>query len=150
MNFKFTFFFGAISLLSSCGNQQQESKTNKPSAETSLVNCYRYINNKDTIILKTIYINGFVTGTLVYNFYEKDKNKGTIQGKMTGDILFADYSFSSEGIQSVRPIAFRKIGENFIEGYGETENTNGKTFFKDRDSLNFAHSIVLKPYDCKK
>jgi hypothetical protein len=114
------------------------------------MNCYRYIHNRDTVLLNTIYINGSVTGTLVYNFYEKDKNKGTIQGKMTGDILFADYSFSSEGIQSVRPITFRKIGENFIEGYGETENTNGKTFFKDPDSLNFAHSIVLKPYDCKK
>ena len=149
MNLKFTFFFGAISLLIACANQQQETKTSKLPTETSLTNCYRYINNKDTVLLNTTYVNGFISGTLVYNFYEKDKNKGTIQGKMTGDILFADYSFNSEGVQSIRPLAFKKIGGNFVEGFGETINTNGKAFFKNKDSLNFNHSIVLKPFDCK-
>lgn len=135
-------------MLSSCVNSQQEAKTNKPSTETSSTNCYRYINNKDTVMLKTVDTNGLVTGTLTYNFYEKDKNKGTIKGKIAGDMLFADYTFSSEGVESVRPVAFKKTGANLMEGYGETENINGKTIFKNRDSLSFAHSIVLKPYDC--
>ncbi len=49
---------------------------------------------------------------------------------MTGELLIADYSYNSEGIQSVRQIAFKKTGKTFIEGYGETETKNGKTIFK--------------------
>lgn len=93
--------------------------------------------------------NGLVTGTLMYNFYEKDKNTGTIEGKIDGDILFADYTFNSEGVKSVRPVAFKVTGNQFIEGYGETEENNGKMSFKNKDSLNFDHSITLAPFDCE-
>ena len=69
---------------------------------------------------------------------------------MNGEILFADYTFNSEGMQSVRPVAFKKTRENFIEGYGETEIKNGKTTFKNKDSLNYTHSFLLMPFDCEK
>lgn len=150
MHLKLIAFFGVISFFSSCADRQQSSKTNEITEETKSINCYRYINNRDTVILRTNLINGVMTGTLQYKFYEKDRNLGTIQGKMIGDILFADYSFSSEGTTSRRPVAFKKIGENFVEGYGETQNINGKEVFKNTDSLDFTHSIVLQPYDCGK
>ena len=134
----------------SCGSQPQESKENIPSTNASPLVCYRYIDKADTIILKTIYVNGFVTGTLVYNLYQKDKYSGTIQGQMKGELLIADFSFFSEGVKSVRQVAFKKKGKNFIEGYGETEDKNGKTTFKNIDSLNFTHSIVLREVDCEK
>ncbi len=149
MNFKLTFFSIAIVLLSACDHPKQESKTSQPVAQTNITTCYRYIHNRDTVLLNTIYTNGLVTGTLLYNFYEKDKNQGTIKGKITGDTIFADYTFQSEGVKSVRQVAFKKVGENLMEGYGETENSNGKTVFKNMDSLSFTHSIELKPYNCK-
>ncbi|HEV8082519.1 MAG TPA: hypothetical protein VGP55_04920 [Chitinophagaceae bacterium] len=150
MNWRFTFLFGLIYLLFSCNNHQKESAINKTSGKKNPLNCYRYINNKDTIILKVVDVNGFMTGTLVYNFYEKDKNMGTIQGEIKDETLFADYSFSSEGVQSVRPVAFKKEGEDLLEGYGETENQNGKLRFKNIESLDFTHSIKLRPFDCEK
>jgi hypothetical protein len=150
MTLKYLILLWPIGLLISCNNQPQESKVSIPSSKTSPLNCYKYINSNDTIILKTIYINGFVTGTLVYNLYQKDKNMGTIQGQMKGELLIADYSFISEGVQSVRQVAFKKHGKTFIEGYGETEYKKGKTTFKNIDSLDFNHSIVLSGIDCDK
>jgi hypothetical protein len=150
MHLKSIAFFGVITVFFSCADQQQSSKTNETDEETTSISCYRYIHTRDTVILRTTLINNIITGTLEYKFYEKDHNQGTIQGKMNGDILFADYSFNSEGMASRRPVAFKKIGKNFVEGYGETQNINGKEVFKNADSLDFSHSIVLQPYDCGK
>lgn len=150
MTLKISFFLCAINCIVSCGSQPQKSKENIPSTNAGSLVCYRYISNTDTVILKTIYVNDSVTGTLVYNFYQKDKYSGTIQGQMKGELLIADFTFFSTGVKSVRQVAFKKKGKNFIEGYGETEDKNGKTTFKNIDSLNFTHSIVLVQADCKK
>ncbi|MCW3089205.1 MAG: hypothetical protein JWP81_274 [Ferruginibacter sp.] len=144
---RLSFFLLAVSVCCSCNNQTGEPKTQPGKA--SAFNCYNYINKKDTVILKTILVGGFITGTLVYNFYEKDKSQGTIQGQMKGDLLIADYTFNSEGIQSKRQIAFKKMGDKFIEGYGEAEDRNGKMAFKNLDSLNFDHTTILNKVDCK-
>lgn len=139
-----------VGLLISCNNQHQKPKENSPSTGSDSLNCYVYVRHLDTIILKTTDVNGIVTGTLVYNLYQKDKYMGTIRGEMKGDLLIADYSFFSEGVKSVRQVAFKKHGKSFIEGYGDTEDINGKTAFKNTDSLNFKTSIVLGKVDCKK
>jgi hypothetical protein len=149
MNLKPVFLLAIACIVFSCNNQRQQSATNEKPGESNLLNCYQYINNNDTIILKTVNVKGFITGTLVYNLYEKDKNKGTIQGSMKGDVLIADYTFFSEGMKSVRQVAFKKIGSNFIEGYGDVEDKNGKMIFKNPDSLTFSKSVILRPFDCK-
>jgi hypothetical protein len=150
MTLKFLIFLYAISFIVSCDSQRQESKENIASTNAAPLVCYRYIDKADTVILKTIYVNDSVTGTLVYNLYQKDKYSGTIQGQMKGDLLIADFTFFSTGVKSVRQVAFKKKGKNFIEGYGETEDKNGKTTFKNIDSLNFIHPILLREFDCEK
>jgi hypothetical protein len=150
MTLKILILTGAISSIVSCNSQRQKSKVDMPSTEkTSLLNCYRYINKLDTVILKTTHVNDSVTGTLVYNFYQENKYSGTIQGVMKGEVLIADFTFFFTGVKSVRQVAFKKKGKNFIEGYGETEVKNGKTTFKNIDSLKFTHSIVLLQDDCE-
>ena len=149
MNLKSAFLAAITCIVFSCNNQQQQSATNEKPDENNLLNCYRYINNNDTINLKTVNVKGFITGTLVYNLYEKDENKGTIQGSMKGNVLIADYTFFSEGMKSVRQVAFKKIGSNFIEGYGDVEDKNGKMIFKNPDSLTFSQSVILKAFDCR-
>jgi hypothetical protein len=150
MKWKYAFFPAILSFFFSCNNGQQDVHEKKSPAVKSELNCYRYIKNKDTVILKIKTENDLVNGTLIYNLYEKDKNTGTIDGKMDGEILLADYTFNSEGTTSVRPVAFKKSGNNFIEGFGETENKNGKAAFKNKDSLHFDHSFILIPFDCNK
>ncbi|MEP6700924.1 MAG: hypothetical protein ABJA85_06400, partial [Bacteroidota bacterium] len=75
-------------------------------------------------------------------------NSGIIRGQMRGNLLIADYSFSSEGFPSSRPVAFKKVGEDFVEGFGETEGKNGYFVFKNADSLDFTHSFALHPFEC--
>lgn len=139
-----------ISLVLSCNDQQKAPTPEKVSPKTSSIDCYRYIKNNDTVVLKIKDLNGFVTGSLVYKLDQKDKNTGTIDGKMKGGLLIADYSFFSEGVKSVRQIAFKKKGNTFIEGYSESEEKNGKIIFKNAYALDFTHSMVLTAYDCEK
>ena len=151
MTLKILILTGVISFIVSCNSQRQKSKEDMPSANgTSLLNCYRYINKLDTVILKTTDVNGVVTGTLVYNFFQENKYSGTIQGVMKGDVLIADFTFFFTGVKSVRQVAFKRKGKNFIEGYGETEVKNERTAFKNIDSVKFTHSIVLLQGDCGK
>lgn len=131
-------------LFASCNSPKEEhDKTSSPKEEpkeSSLVKCYSYATAADTVMLKVVYVGTSVSGTLVYSLKEKDKNKGTILGTMRGDILVADYTFMSEGVQSVRKVAFKKDGNMFVEGYGDFTNT---------DSLNFNSSIKLAEIGCK-
>lgn len=99
-------------------------------------------------MLKTKLVNGTITGELAYNFYQKDKNAGTIHGNMKNDILLAYYTFRSEGVESIRQVAFKKMGANFIEGYGDAETRDGRSTFRNIGSLDFTAGIILKPYDC--
>ena len=150
MKWKYGLFGAIFTLFFSCNNNQNDNNEKKPAEVKDEWNCYHYMKNKDTVILKVKTVNGLVKGTLIYNLYEKDKNRGTIDGRIEGEILLADYTFNSEGTTSIRPVAFKKSGNNFIEGFGETENKNGKEAFKNIDSLNYDHSFMLVPFDCDK
>lgn len=151
MSLRPSIFLVIIVLFSSCNNQKTSpSSITKSPIKPHPLNCFRYAHNRDTIILKTIAVNGFITGTLVYNFYQKDKNTGTIQGQMKGDLLIADYKFHAEGVLSVRQVVFKKEASTFIEGYGETTTINDKTIFKNIAKLNFSDPIILTEIDCEK
>ena len=145
-----------VILLASCNarnnkNNDVENAESKSSSEqtSSLVNCYRYTSEFDTVTLKLIHVGTSITGTLVYNLKEKDKNKGTIQGAMSNDVLVANYTFMSEGVQSVRQVAFKLQGNTFTEGYGDSFEKDGKVVFKDVDALNFTSQIKLQEVACQ-
>lgn len=118
-------------------------------AKPSPAKCYQYADALDTISLTVIHLDSVITGTLAYRLKEKDKNDGTIQGKMVADLLIADYTFMSEGVWSTRPVAFKLENGSFIEGYGETVIENGKTSFKDIRSLKYDSNTKLVEYTCK-
>ena len=117
------------------------------SAQTA-PSCYQNINGKDTVLLSISGEAITVTGLLSYNYYEKDKSSGDIQGNMYGDTLIGEYSFQSEGTTSVREVAFLKRDDTFVEGYGDVEEKDGKMVFKNRSSLKFT-GHPLKKVDCK-
>ena len=113
--------------------------------------CYSRIIKKDTISM-SLNINGeeLSSGELRYNFYEKDKNEGTLVGEIKGDTLFAEYTFMSEGVSSVRQVVFLKKGDAYIEGYGDLVDDNkGKVTFKDVKQLKFDSNAVLSKVNCE-
>lgn len=89
-----------------------------------------------------------VNGTLSYNITGKDKNEGTIVGNMKGDTLIADYTFSSEGVSSVREVVFLQKDGAFIEGYGDVTDSNDKVTFLDKKKLKFDAKNTLIKSDC--
>jgi hypothetical protein len=112
--------------------------------------CYSYNKNKDYVMLKITIIDNKVTGDLVYEYYEKDKNSGKINGVIKGDTLFADYTFMSEGLTSLREVAFLIKQNELVEGYGAVEEKEGKTIFKDKSTLEFNNTMVLKKIECNR
>lgn len=110
--------------------------------------CYAKMNNKDTVQLRISMNGSAVTGSLVYKIYEKDSNKGQLQGTLHGDTLIADYTFQSEGSESVREVAFLIKDSSATEGYGKVQEKNGRMVFTKPSALTFGKSMVLKQVPC--
>lgn len=154
MSIKFNSLLVGTLFLFSCNNEGNVTDESKDADSTAVKisgdkNCYQFINNRDTVTLNTVNENGSISGFLSYSYFEKDKSSGPISGKMEGDLLVADYMFESEGTKSVRQVAFKKSGDTFLEGYGDLEERDGKTYLKNTDSLDFSHSNPLKKVKCK-
>ncbi|MDQ8004744.1 MAG: hypothetical protein REI64_08100 [Pedobacter sp.] len=111
--------------------------------------CYTYIKGRDTAQLTLITTGVVSTGELNYKWFEKDRNMGSIEGEMRGDTLVANYTFNSEGKKSVRQVVFLKKGDQFLEGFGEVEEKDGKTQFKDLKRVDFSNPIVFERVACK-
>lgn len=144
----------AITVFTSCqSNTSEQNTADNAAIDTNIVpsapqECYTYINNRDTASLTIMTSGNITTGELSYNLYEKDKNKGIIKGEMRGDTLVAEYTFSSEGTESIRQVAFLKKGTQLLEGYGQVEEKDGKMHFKDLRTLSFGKAIVFTKTDC--
>ena len=110
--------------------------------------CYENYANKDTVKLQVMTYENKVTGTLQIKLFNKDENKGTFIGKMRGDTLIADYIFMSEGIRSIRQIAYLKRNKTLIEGYGNVVAKDGKMVFKNIATLNFKDITPLIEVSC--
>ena len=54
-----------------------------------------------------------------YNLYEKDSNKGIIEGEVRGDTLMLNYIFNAEGRESTRQVVMLKKANQLIEATGE-------------------------------
>ncbi len=133
----------------SCNNNKTADKTPETTKPSTSTQCYEYLSDADTVSLKLIHVGEAVTGTLLYAYREKDRNQGTIQGNIKGDWLVADYTFMSEGISSVRQVAFKKEGDHFIEGFGDVETKDNKVVFKNPDSLTLNNKMELHEVKCQ-
>lgn len=103
---------------------------------------------KDTIFLQMAMHDSVVSGNLNYRLFEKDANSGKIKGKFYGDTLIADYTFMSEGIESVRQVVFLIKDSTATEGFGEMKEENGRMIFTNVHDLNFQNGLILKKTDC--
>lgn len=131
------------SLIISCNTATDKQMDKAPGdvkkTESSAPQCFRFASATDTVRLKIIPAGDSISGTLVYQLKEKDRNTGTITGRMENDLLIADYTFMSEGTESTRPVVFKKEGSAFVEGYGDLNKPG---------SLDYSHSFKLIEINC--
>ena len=152
--FQITLFI-AISFTVACNNPEQSSAPNVDSASVpenkimipNMV-CYSGSSGKDTVFLKIEKFPNVVTGSLSYNFFEKDKNSGDIDGRLSGDTLIADYTFMSEGKWSTRQVAFLIKDNMAIEGYGAVKEKEGKMAFRNLTEIDFTKGLHLHQIPC--
>jgi hypothetical protein len=145
-----------VSIFVSC-KKGKEIKQSPISSEEKVVEqsaseeCFSAILKKDTVFMSLkLKGNQITSGKLNYNYFEKDKNEGTLAGEIKGDTLFAKYTFISEGVTSNRQVVFLKKGNTYVEGYGDIEDdNNGNVIFKNIKQLNFEGNVVLSKIDCK-
>ncbi len=111
-------------------------------------NCFAAISDKDSSWLKIEIFPNVATGILKQQIWGKDSNAGTLDGKMEGNTFYGEYTFMSEGVQSIREVAFRLTDSTAIEGIGEQMETGGKMVFKDKTKIDFSNGMVFRRIDC--
>src|SRR5688572_10000013 len=108
--------------------------------DTLLPGCYSLNANRDTASFQVQVKDSSASGSLSYNLFEKDRNDGTFEGELTGDLLLGWYLFRSEGIMSVRQVAWQVHTNSLWPATGEVMVRNDSTFFKDPTKLKFDSS----------
>ena len=137
------------------GSQTNEDTTSVATAPEPVDNtsgqttCYKYVSGKDSVRIQLTTTGTQVKGQLVYSLFEKDNNTGTFEGQMSGDTLYADYTFQSEGSTSVREIAMLKRQNTLVEGYGDVKEQNGKMVFTNKKAITFSDNMVLQETPCQ-
>ncbi len=126
-------------------DSQTQTDASQPAASDA---CYRSLSGKDSVLLHIERTGNTIKGDLIYTFFEKDNNTGTLEGEMSGDTLFADYTFRSEGQQSVREVAFLQKGDELVEGFGPVKETGNKMVFENRGALQFTNKLTYRKVDC--
>ena len=119
--------------------------SNKSSA---VVTCYEEIAGQDTFRLRIERTGSAARGTLEYLFFEKDEATGDFFGQMKGDTLIADYAFMSEGVSSLRQIAFILFRDKAVEGNGPSKEENGMMVFENPGALTYGQGLNMQQVDC--
>lgn len=148
-----------ITMIIACNNGSGSTATNdadtiKPNegnfaqADTLAEGCYSWIQGKDTATLQIQARGSQVTGSLSYNIFEKDRNDGTVQADLTGDVIRGWYLFKSEGIVSVREVAWKIRGEELWPATGEIKEAGDTARFAQPDRLDFDRNRAFKKVPC--
>lgn len=116
--------------------------------EDSIKGCYIAHLAKDVYTLTILSQDGeSFNGKLSFKNFEKDSSSGTYVGTYKNEILLGDYSFNSEGMDSVMQVIFKKSGNSFIRGYGDL-NREG-TRFVDLNKITYDNSQIFEAQtDC--
>lgn len=150
---------GFILLSGSCNNEGNTSSeikedpiksetVNKVIPDSLFSGCYSQIAGRDTANLQIENKGGSVGGALSYAIFQKDRNDGTLQGEMSGGILTGWYLFKSEGIISVRQVAWKIKGSELWPGTGEVIERKDTMFFSLPDKLQYDSTRPFRKVDC--
>ena len=153
---KILILFLVTTLAISCKKKESKNDVTKESKEvvvqtpTTLVQigCYEYNKDGNHILFEITEVNNTVEGTINYVLAEKDANTGAFSGTLTDDKLIGIYTFSSEGTESTREVAFMLKDNQLIEGFGELNEAGNS--FKNKNNISYTSTMPLTKTDCTK
>ncbi len=133
----------------------QKSKDMNPNGENPIVSessiegCYVATLAKDVYTLTILSEeSGNFTGSLSFKNFEKDSSSGTYNGTYKDGILLGDYSFQSEGMDSVMQVIFKKEGEAFVRGFGEVNETGDRFVNLDEITYDGSYKFEASTENC--
>ena len=140
-------------VLIACNNASDKSVNSSVSLVDSIQTstnhyCYENAAGTDSVSLHIDLVGTDVSGELLYAIRGKDRNEGSVHGEWFGDTLVLDYMYQSEGSLSSRQVVFIKQDSLLVEGYGTSEEVDGKLRFVNRTQLSFGSGIKLKEVNC--
>lgn len=117
----------------------------------TIVGCYVAHLEKDvyTINIQSQQTTN-VKGTLSYKNFQKDSSAGTFEGTFINNILLGDYSFTSEGMDSISQVVFKKDGDKFYQGFGPIQIVEERSVFVNPSEVEFKTAWPFEKTDeCK-
>ena len=112
-------------------------------SEKSVVGCYEAQLGKDVYSLAILSQAGETfEGTLRFKNYQKDSSSGPYEGTYIDGILLGEYSFQSEGMDSVIQVLFKKSAGGFIRGYGKMNAAGDR--FANLNNITYDSSAVFE------
>jgi hypothetical protein len=111
--------------------------------DTTVGGCYTQIFKRDTVTLQLDITGNNATGPLTYKIYEKDMNDGSVKAELSDSIIMGWYLFRSEGIMSVRQVAWRVKPGQLWPATGDLIQRNDTTTFASLENLRFDNT---KPF----
>jgi heat shock protein HslJ len=150
---KLLLVFFVFIVLIGCNNASDNSVSSNIALVDSIQSstnhyCYENAAGTDSIRLSIDLVGTDVSGELLYAIRGKDRNEGSVHGEWFGDTLVLDYMYQSEGSLSSRQVVFIKQDSLLVEGYGASEEVDGKLRFVNRAELSFGSGIKLKEVNC--
>lgn len=148
---------GLVFLMASCNDDAKTTtsvQTDTAQQSQSVImdtvssGCYTQVVGRDTSNLQIEGKGNSVTGSLSYDFHEKDRNEGSLQGEQSGDTIIAWYLFKSEGMVSVRQVAWKINGEELWPAVGEMTQRNDTALFAQPDRLRYDSTRPFKKIAC--
>lgn len=120
-----------------------------PSAENQAATsslCFIRTENRDTTNVELVKKGNDVTGQMSWLPFEKDSRKGTLNGTLKGDTVYAVWSFMQEGMKDTLGLQFlikedglmqKPLKLNTKTGREQTDNAAGYT-------ITYRPSVTLK------
>lgn len=110
----------------------------------SLIGCYVVRREKSVYTLTIAQQYGSrINGTLTYKNFEMDSSSGSFEGTYADGILIGYYSFSSEGEDSVRQMVFKKVGNSFLQGFGQVRTEGNREVFIDLSAVTYDPALTF-------
>ena len=130
-------------------DNKKDSGVNKTNEVASLLQgCYIMTEKKDTATIQLTINGSIVSGKLNYNLFMKDRNTGEINGVVADSLFILNYTFRSEGMNSVREVVFKIKGNELFEGFGDIIEEKNGVSFKDITKLRY-NTIPFVKVSCK-
>ena len=114
--------------------------------DTDVPGCYMKIIGRDTAILMLEQKGNKFTGKMLYDNFEKDGSRGTVNGTGDQEIIKLWYEFTSEGMHSVMEVYFKKENGRLLRGIGDMDVKTDTTYFIS--GINYSDKEAFNKMDC--